>query len=342
MAPFDFNIFFDKLERSLEPEEPGGNPDYLSSYVVLDLETTGFSPYEDEILEMAALRVIDGVVVDSCSYLIRSDAPIEPKITKITGITNEMLTDAPRLDAVLPSFLFFLGSDTIIGHNVTFDLRFLSHSALQLFDVQYCPAYIDTLTVSRRLFPGLPGYRLCDLAAAFSIAPEGYHRALADVYTTHACYQFMARYIREHDLRVSRMCPVVPFTDDPSDVPPSAAPPSHGFHYHGTISSRSICATVTEFDTSSPLYGKTFVFTGELSMSREEAMQAVVDHGGKCAGSVSGRTDFLVVGRNEYKPDDPDFKSTKQKKAELLIQSGACIRILSENDFCGMLEVSHV
>ena len=141
------------------------NPDYGKSiiafpqdYTVLDLETTGLNPKTDLIIEFAAVKVRSGKVVDTFQRLCDPGFPIPPQIEMITGITTEMVRNAPNPRSVLPDFLEFVGDDFIVGHNVLFDVRFISASA-----GCFTNPYIDTMKIFRKLHSALPHHRLCDM-----------------------------------------------------------------------------------------------------------------------------------------------------------------------------------
>lgn len=172
----------------------------LSDYVVLDIETTGLSPARDEIIEIAAVRVRNGEVVGKFASLIRPERPISLFITDLTGISNGMVVGAPSVAEVLPRFLDFVGSDVVIGHNVSFDIGFLHSNAMRCLGRGFSNDYVDTMRLSRRLFPGESHHRLSDLEHRFGLHNASAHRALSDVLLTNDCYRYMCRYIIGHGL----------------------------------------------------------------------------------------------------------------------------------------------
>lgn len=158
-------------------------------YVVLDIETTGFSKAEDSIIEIAAVRFHGGVETARYGALIRADVPLPLDIQALTGITPDMLTDAPAIGEVLPDFLAFLGGDPLVGHNIaSFDLPFLQHKA-QRMGLKISNSAIDTLPLARRAYPELPRHTLEFLKEKLGIAAAVSHRALPDVLATAALYQ---------------------------------------------------------------------------------------------------------------------------------------------------------
>lgn len=161
-------------------------------YTVLDIETTGFSSLHSEIIEIGALCVRGGQVTDEFSKLIKPRRGIPPKITEITGITNEDVENCDYIEDVLPEFLYFAGDDIIVGHNVSFDMRFIYDRALFL-GTAFLNDSVDTMKLSRKLNKNLKHHRLSDLAEYYNITNENAHRALSDCYTTYKVLEIIKR-----------------------------------------------------------------------------------------------------------------------------------------------------
>lgn len=149
-------------------------------YVVVDLETTGLDPSQDTILEMAALRFEEGRLIQQFSTLVNPRKPIPPHIQRLTGIREDMVREAPFLEEVLPDFLSLLQGATIIAHNAPFDMAFLAKASGSLWD----GPILDTLELSRILFPWFPSHKLHVLARHFNIDLAEQHRALSDAKAT--------------------------------------------------------------------------------------------------------------------------------------------------------------
>lgn len=150
--------------------------------VMLDFETTGLSPDAgDRITEVAALRIVDGKIVDRYVSLVNCGVRIPSFITGLTGISQAMVNAAPRASVVVPELLDFIGSDVLSAHNASFDLKFLqAESRLQGLAPGH-QGLICSLKLSRRVFPGMPSYKLATLASALRIRFNGTaHRAEAD------------------------------------------------------------------------------------------------------------------------------------------------------------------
>lgn len=131
----------------------------IDDYCVLDTETTGLSAYYDEIIEIGILRVRNNEIVDRYDQLIKPNFDIDDFITALTGITNDMLEGMPSIDSVKTDVLSFIGDDIILGHNTSFDMRFLNEG----FKEQLSNQYMDTMQFARKLYPELKHHRLSDL-----------------------------------------------------------------------------------------------------------------------------------------------------------------------------------
>jgi len=161
-------------------------------YVVFDLETTGLSPYKDEIIEIGAVKVDkNGQIVATFSTLVKPTKPVSEFVQNLTGISNEMLADAPSIYTALPEFAFFAGDAVLVGHNVTFDIAFVQQKAKIYSDIDFLNPYIDTLPLARKVYPGLKNYKLQELIKKFDLKTFAAHRALADVVATQQLYELL-------------------------------------------------------------------------------------------------------------------------------------------------------
>ena len=310
-------------ERLRARSEKGKNMlDLLDSYTVIDLETTGLDPLYDSIIEFAAIRVEKGHIVDQYSSLVNPGYQIDGFITELTGITNEMLASAPSIESILPSFLDFVRADTILGHNVNFDINFLYTACERQLSKPFCNDFIDTMRFSRRLFPEERHHRLIDLIQRFGLGDTEEHRALSDAFQTHECYCFMKSYMELHGITLNDILPL------------------KQSHQGRSLRSKDIVANDDAvIDETSLFYNRVFVFTGTLEkMVRKDAMQLVVNRGGICGDNVNNKTNYLVLGNNDYCTTIKNGKSNKQKKAEQLQLKGSDIKIISENVFYTMLD----
>ena len=163
-----------------------------SDYVLLDIETTGLDPKYAEITEIAAYKVVDNKVVDKFQSLIKPNNPIPAEITAITHITNEMVKDADPVEIVLGKFKDFLGDNIIMGHNVRFDISFLTHYSYICFSEYILNDFRDTLRVARKVLGNkVPNHKLQTLSEYYNLDIEGEHRALKDVDLTYTVYNIL-------------------------------------------------------------------------------------------------------------------------------------------------------
>lgn len=162
-----------------------GTPLSEVPFCVLDLETTGVGPDRSEITEIGAVKYEGGIETGRFQTLVNPGAPIPPQITVITGITQAMVIDAPRIGEALPSFLEFLGDAVIVGHNVAFDISFLNAASIRLGYGRLPHSSTDTMRLARRLVSKeVRNLRLSSLAAHFRSPTTPNHRALDDAIAT--------------------------------------------------------------------------------------------------------------------------------------------------------------
>ncbi|MDU5949440.1 MAG: 3'-5' exonuclease [Paenibacillus macerans] len=151
----------------------------LSNITVFDFETTGLDPVNERVIEMAAIRVVNGEITTGFHTLVKPGRELTPKITEITGITDEMLTDAMDESLAFRIFRNIMGDSLLVAHNAAFDLQFLHHTLQRLAGKSFLNPFIDTLTISRErhTYP----HKLTDMCAKYGIVLDGAHRALNDV-----------------------------------------------------------------------------------------------------------------------------------------------------------------
>ncbi|MDO4322776.1 MAG: 3'-5' exonuclease [Lachnospiraceae bacterium] len=159
-----------------------------NSYVAFDLETTGLRPKYDKILEIGAVKVECGEVTGTYETFIDSGAEIPPRITELTGITQEMVAGSPGIREAVEGFLDFSGDSVLLGHNIQFDYSFMKRNVVNLGGT-YERRGLDTLSISRLCLPQLPGKSLDKMAAHYGIPQEQHHRALDDALTAARLYE---------------------------------------------------------------------------------------------------------------------------------------------------------
>ena len=153
------------------------------TYVVFDLETTGFSPKNDSIIEIGAVKIKNGVIIDNFSEFVNPRRAIPYKITELTGITEDMVRDAQSIHDVLPRFIDFIGDSVVVAHNASFDCSFIAKNCNDM-GLEFSPTVVDTVQVCRFLYPELKSVKLNIVAKYLGVKLESHHRAVDDAKAT--------------------------------------------------------------------------------------------------------------------------------------------------------------
>lgn len=159
----------------------------MKEYVSVDVETTGLAPKQDKIIEIGAVRVRDGQIVESFTSFVNPGRILPAHITELTGILQEQVDEAETMESVLPAFLEFAGDLPLVGHRILFDYGFLKRAAVNM-RLDFERSGVDTLKLSRQFLSELPSRRLSALCEHFEI-PIQAHRALEDARATHILYE---------------------------------------------------------------------------------------------------------------------------------------------------------
>jgi DNA polymerase-3 subunit epsilon len=290
--------------------------------IIVDLETTGLDSRFDEIIEIGAIKIDietgevlgefqtfskpkgvylneDGEEVDEreCN-LVRLD----PFIIELTGITDEMLVDAPSNEEAVSAFFEFAEDFPIWAYNAGFDSKFLNEHTENHRPLK------DVLALARRAFPSLQNHKLSNVANHLNISIVGAHRAIADCLITKEVFLCVFRFQKNNPRPFNHGFKVADYL-----------PKEEGF-----------------------FYGKTIVFTGALTtMTRDVAATHASKYGFKIGASVTKKTDYLVVGIQDLSTLAGHDKSSKHRRVEELIQEGLRIEILTEDSFikmCGNID----
>jgi len=161
----------------------------IQDYVCLDIETTGLDPKTDKIIEIGAVKVRDGEIVDTFQSFVNPGRMLPEKIVELTGICDKDLVDAKNIEEVIPRFLEFSGEDKLLGHSVLFDYSFIKKAVVNMDGKnKYEKLGIDTLKISRKHLAALESRRLSYLCSYYNIEQNA-HRALGDAMATHLLYQ---------------------------------------------------------------------------------------------------------------------------------------------------------
>ncbi len=157
--------------------------DFTGEFVVFDLETTGIGAASNEIIEIGAVKVINNVITDKFSTFVNPGRPVPYNIQELTGINDQMVSDAPSIDKVLPGFLEFCGNAVLVAHNASFDTGFIFQKAKDR-GIHTDFTVIDTVAMSRALLPELKKYKLDTVAKTLGVSLENHHRAVDDAGAT--------------------------------------------------------------------------------------------------------------------------------------------------------------
>ncbi|MBQ9737809.1 MAG: PHP domain-containing protein, partial [Clostridia bacterium] len=168
------------------------------TYIVFDIETTGLSPQKEAITEIGAVKLMDGEVVDTFSKLVNPNQSIPQKITEITGITDDMVKDAPSIEQILPLFLEFCGKNPVVAHNASFDVSFIKAAAERL-EITFDNPVIDTVGLSKELFPNENKHNLEAVCRRMEVSLTNHHRALDDAQATAEAFVKMRRIKEESE-----------------------------------------------------------------------------------------------------------------------------------------------
>lgn len=227
---------------------------YPTSYIAMDLETTGLDPNVDGIVEIAGVRIVDGEAVDTFQTLVNTEARLSREASQINGITRAMLRGAPRTDEAMASFLEWSEGLPMLGHNAKrFDKAFVERACT--YSTSAAPReWYDTMELASKVY----GQRLslANLCKRCDVQNERAHRALSDAMATHMCYQFMRATILE-------------VTTDARNFP---APISEG-----PLSGEVVCFT-----------------GNRATIDRHTLMSLVVENGGSLSNNVTLKTTMLV------------------------------------------------
>ena len=186
----------DDLTKIAENEK---GQDLEGTYVVFDIETTGFSAVTDRIIEIGAVKVEDGKITDKFSTFVNPKRPIPFRITELTSITDEMVISSPDIETILPQFIEFIGDAVLVAHNASFDVGFIEQNCKrQKIEADF--TYVDTVALARVLLPALNRFKLDTVAKALNISLENHHRAVDDAGCTAEIFVKFVQMLKEREL----------------------------------------------------------------------------------------------------------------------------------------------
>lgn len=175
------------------------NRDFDSPIIVLDFESTGLNTKTCRVIEIGAVKLVEGTIVDSLSILVNPKEPLKPKITEITGITDMMLADKETAETAIPKLMEFIGDCPIAAHNANFDASLLK-AELRRLGLSWRAPVLDTLTFARKLYPDMKSHKLGTVCKALGVSLKNAHRAVHDATATALCLAKMYKEAREKGL----------------------------------------------------------------------------------------------------------------------------------------------
>ena len=170
----------------------------IDTYISIDLETTGLNPKQDRIIEIGAVKVVKGQVVEEFSSFVNPGRKLEERIVELTGISDGQLQNAPSIEEVFPELEKFLGDLPFVGHSILFDYSFLKKAAVNM-NRTFEKSAVDTLKIARKYLADLE-HRSLDYLCSYYQIPHHAHRALQDAEATSRLYHKLAEdFYRQED-----------------------------------------------------------------------------------------------------------------------------------------------
>lgn len=300
-------------------------------FIALDFETACAN--RNSACSIGIVAVEDCHIVDSYYSLIKPpDLYFEDRNVRIHGITPQMVETAPTLDELWPEIRWmFTPHCLVVAHNAGFDMSvFRSSASVQIPNFPY----VDSMAIAAPLVSGSKSLENC--ARELDIKLDNHHNALADAEASAkiairgiqsaSCISMWEYLCKNPNIRINCFDKLT-LQDELSDRGKRMQ------KFPPTVRLADVHRTVECIDGNHPLYGKRVVFTGELSISRKDAMQMAVNVGAIVKTSVSGKTDYLIVGKQDTSLVGDDGLSSKEERAYELIACGAQIKIIQETEF---------
>ena len=281
---------------------------FPDTYVVVDVETTGLSPSFDKIIEIGAIKVENGNVTGRFCSLINPRCEISKKITDLTGITNEMVLNAPYIENVISDFEQFAANHYLVGHNVSFDFNFLAQAYARYLNKNLNNDRIDTLRLSRTALPELKNHKLVTLCNHLHITQKA-HRAEGDCLATFQLFEFLRNDYVEHRFSY--------------------------FLNNSDFGNKLLSEAVAIQDPSSfyakEFNQKKFVFSGRFKkIDKIDAIRIITNAGGIVSQNLNKTCDYLI--------HEGENITGNYSKAVDLISQGVPIKIISESAFIEMVK----
>ncbi|KRL44834.1 DNA polymerase III [Companilactobacillus mindensis DSM 14500] len=290
---------------------------FPNEYTLIDLETTGYDPRWDHIIEIGAIKVRNENIVDKLSYLVSypNDNFVPFDVESMTGITEKMIENqGEKINVAIQKLLDFVGSDLIVGFNVNFDINFIYDTSKKYFNKRFQNNYVDVLRMARRFYPKERHNRLKDCIKRIGLNKKQTHRGLQDCYDTKYVLDYFKKNSNNDFLESLRR------------------------RRQSKLDLTTLKPESDEIDKTNPFYDCNVCFTGKLDMFvRRQAAQIVTNMGGVAQNGITMKTNYLILGDTAYSLHNKGTVTTKLKKARELISKGQDLKIINESLFVDMI-----
>lgn len=298
------NVDIKEENTSVRPFKGESIREPIDNYTVIDLETTGKYVTSCEIIEMSAVRIRNNEIADTFTTLIKPNNELTPIISNITGITNEMLKNAPKIEDKIQEYINFIGNDVIVGHNIaSFDSNIIYDVCKNLGLPPFRNNILDTYHYARYCDIKVPNYKLSTLTNHFGIKHSHAHRAFYDCIANYKCYELLKKVYTG-------------FYNNSSDL-------------IGEKKNRN-----TELNVAVDVSEKTICLSGDFALgSKSEITEKLEELGATVKKAVSGKTNYVIVGSLGSENWSYENYGTKIKKALEFQAQGKDIKIVKEKEF---------
>lgn len=302
-------------------------------FIAIDFETANSS--RASVCSIGLVEYADGKCTDEYYSLVRpKENFFDGYNSYIHGITAEDVENADEFNSIWNEVIKEkVDGKLLIAHNASFDMSVLRY-VLDEYNLPYPTlTYNCTRNIGKKTWQGLLSYDLSTISEHLDIQFT-HHHALEDA---HAAAKIFVKALEYHSANnLNDILDKINITN--GMISDSGYRPARFSKKRGQFDIKNLVAATSEFDETHPFYGSSFVFTGTLeSLVRKDAMQKVVDRGGDCGNSVNQQTNYLVMGVQDFSKFKDGNKSSKLKKAEVLINKGVDLEVLTEDDFLALL-----
>ena len=322
----DWRALFKKYHERFQTQEAvSPRVQFLNDFIVIDVETTGLSPQTDTMIQLSAVHYQNHSECESFSTYLNPYCHIPTKVTELTGIDDSTVANAPAFEEIADPFYQFIEQAPVLtGYNFSFDLRFLSSAAgFQLAEKYRC---FDTLNLARQGISGLCSYKLCEVSSYIGFQTK-FHNSLNDCRACGEVLNYLCSHTEPSCLQI-RYCTKSGCCQQKSSLR----------RYQEQQRNSNCPVDIERIVPNGQLLHKRIVFTGLLSFGRIAAIEMAERAGAEVKASVSGKTDYLVVGKQDCSLVGEDGHSSKEERAyQLIHEHGAHIQIIDEDTFLRLL-----